>query len=78
MTGATAKKERGRSGHSEARKLVTRLESRRTEVLRSMMDFQVSFNNNQAERDLRMVRVQQKVSGCFRIGDGARQLRGLV
>ena len=49
---AGAKKECGRIPQSEARKLVTRLEQRRAEVLRFMTDFRVAFDNNQAERDL--------------------------
>lgn len=79
--GATAKKGRGRIGQSEARKLVARLESRREEVLRFMADFRVPFENNQAERDLRMVKLQQKIGGCFRGKEGARefcQLRGVI
>jgi transposase len=70
---AGAKKERGRIRQSEARKLVTRLEQRRAEVLRFMTDFRVAFDNNQAERDLRMVKLQQKISGSLRSGEGARQ-----
>lgn len=79
--GATAKQRRGRIGQSVARKLVARLESRREEVLRFMTDFAVPFENNQAERDLRMVKLQQKIGGCFRSGEGARQfcrLRGVI
>lgn len=79
--GATAKQGRGRIGQTEARRLVTRLESRRAEVLRFMTDFSVPFENNQAERDLRMVKLQQKIGGCFRSGEGARQfcrLRGVI
>lgn len=48
------------------------MQRKRDEVLRFMRDFSVPFDNNGSERDLRMIKLQQKISGCFRTPDGAR------
>jgi len=52
--------------------LIKRLQQKRDDILRFMTDLTVPFDNNGSERDLRMVKLQQKISGCFRTSDGAR------
>ena len=59
-----------RPKQSPARHLLDRFSTRKWDVLRFLLDFTVSSENNQVERDLRMIQVQQKVSGCFRTSDG--------
>jgi transposase len=52
--------------------LLTRLDTQRADVLRFATDFALSWDNNQAERDVRMVKLQQKISGTWRTLEGAR------
>lgn len=58
--------------NNKAHNLLVRLDTQRADVLRFCSDFEVSFDNNQAERDIRMVKLQQKISGSWRTLNGAR------
>ena len=57
--------------------LLARLDRDREQVLRFAHDFPVPFDNNQAERDIRMIKLQQKISGCWRTIAGAEQFLAL-
>lgn len=75
------RRRRGRIKQSPARNLLERLWLGREQVLAFLDDLTIPFDNNQAERDLRMFKVQQKVSGAFRSASGATafaRLRGYL
>lgn len=63
--------QRGRVAQSKAYNLLKRLRDYRQDVWRFATDAGVSFTNNLAEQALRMSKIRQKVSGCFRTDQGA-------
>jgi transposase len=66
------KGKRGRIKKSKSRNLLERLRDFENDVLRFMEDERVAFSNNLGENDIRMTKVQQKISGCFRSMEGAK------
>jgi transposase len=75
------RKRRGRPPRRTGHNLLLRLSTHKDEVLRFLDDPAVPFTNNQAERDGRMMKVRQKISGGFRSQEGARDfavIRSLI
>ena len=66
-------KRRGRKPRGKALSLIDRLKKLKGAVCLFTRNFLVPFDNNQAERDLRMIKAKTKVSGCFRTEKGAQE-----
>ncbi len=72
---------RGRPKRGKAGSLVDRLRDHKAATLAFMTDVAIPFDNNQAERDIHMTKVREKISGCFRTSTGAERfcrIRGYI
>jgi transposase len=70
-------KKRGRIRRRAGHNLLVRLQGHKEDALRFLTNPDVPFTNNQAERDARMMKLRQKISGCFRTETGARNFATL-
>ena len=69
---------RGRQGKGKIRALIERFFDNEASVCLFTQNFNVPFDNNQAERDVRMVKVKTKVAGCFRTLEGAQSFMTIM
>ena len=75
------KGKRGRKAKPKSLRLFETFTDSRTEILKFIHNKDVPFDNNLAERDIRMVKLKQKISGCFRTKNGAEifcRIRGYI
>ena len=72
LVGTRERKRRGCARRRTGHNLLLRLQDHKADVLRFLTHPAVPFTNNQAEQDIRMMKVKQKISGCFRTETGAQ------
>jgi transposase len=73
MSPKPQKNKRGKLKKTKSQNLLARLDDHESSVLAFLHDINVPFTNNQAEQDIRMIKVRLKISGCFRTLQGAKQ-----